>query len=42
LSTQEKAVRSAPDEATIIAWGLFCFVVVAAVTILGLYLGFRS
>lgn len=42
LSMQDKAVRSTPDEATVIAWGLFCFTVVAAVTIVGLYLGFRS
>jgi hypothetical protein len=41
LTVQGKTARKGPDEATIIGWGLFCFTLVSAVAMIGLYLGFR-
>jgi hypothetical protein len=41
LTIQAKTARKGPDEATIIGWSLFCFTLVSAVTMIGLYLGFR-
>jgi hypothetical protein len=41
LTVQGKTARKGPDEATIIGWSLFGFVLVSAVTMMGLYLGFR-
>ncbi|WP_256438170.1 hypothetical protein [Tardiphaga alba] len=41
MNVQERTARKLPDEATMIGWGLFCFVLISAVTMMGLYLGFR-
>jgi hypothetical protein len=41
LSDLQKTNRDTPDEATIIAWGLFGFILVSAITMIGLYIGFR-
>ncbi|MET0444006.1 hypothetical protein [Tardiphaga sp.] len=41
MTVQGKTARKGPDEATIIGWSLFGFVLVSAVTMIGLYLGFR-